>query len=443
MSANEKFYCARIYVTHKCNSNCSFCDTHDKIYKDIHEMNLEQAITLIQQLREIGVKYLDLTGGEPTLNVNLPEIISFANNLGIKTEVTSNVTAGLTDTLVKSAACARKFNISLDTLNSEKYKKIRGVDKLKIVLSTIKKIAKIRAELNLIVPKLMTVVTEENLEDVPDLIDFAAKNSLEIYLNPVFSYGQMNFNLSEKLFEKLLSFTFKKNVIIPIHFLEMLRDLRQNKKNPCRCGATEQILTFAADGRIILPCYHARERILLPSPNIREFLDGEEFKNYAKQKGTLPSCVNCAVSPYFGISFSFRPDKYFILQSFSDRLEHVKRDFLNKLQFAEQPELLSSLKEFLTRLRALPPCQESVADCWSLKNMPHQFFDEVYSTVKLLNPKIDSEADFIREIPIFMLKWWNFSTMHQRDLSNDIDWINNYLEKLKRIRKEAPDTIKL
>ena len=166
MSANEKFYCARIYVTHKCNSNCSFCDTHDKIYKDIHEMNLEQAITLIQQLREIGVKYLDLTGGEPTLNVNLPEIISFANNLGIKTEVTSNATAGLTDTLIKSAARARKFNISLDTLNSEKYKKIRGVDKLKIVLTTIKEIAKIRAELNLIVPKLMTVVTEENLEDV-------------------------------------------------------------------------------------------------------------------------------------------------------------------------------------------------------------------------------------------------------------------------------------
>ena len=189
MSAmDKKFYCARIYVTHQCNSHCKYCDTHDEIYKDIKEMSLKQSKELIRQLRNVGVEYIDFTGGEPTLNKNLPEIISFANEIGIKTEVTTNATTGLTDILIQSAKRARKFNISLDTIKPQRYFSIRGVDKLQVVSETVKAVSKIRSDLNLTVPKLMTVVTEENLDDLPELIEFATINNLEIYLNPVFSF---------------------------------------------------------------------------------------------------------------------------------------------------------------------------------------------------------------------------------------------------------------
>lgn len=444
-ATDKKFYCARIYVTHQCNSHCKYCDTHDEIYKGIKEIPLEQSKELIRQLRDVGVEYIDFTGGEPTLNKSLPEIISFANELGIKTEVTTNATAGLTDILIQSAKRARKFNISLDTIKAQKYFSIRGVDKIQVVLETVKAVSKIRSDLNLTVPKLMTVVTEENLDDLPELIEFATINNLEVYLNPAFSYGKLNFPAIKEISEKLVNYTFKPNTIIPLHFIEFLNDLHNDKSHICKCGANKHILTFAANGQLMTPCYHARERQLLSwnlSSKLCELLIEEEFKNQAQQIGNLPSCKNCAVTPYFGISFSFHANKYFFLQSFADRLEHLKRDFLNQLPCYEQSsELLQCLDEFLKIVRTLPNIEEKIlTDCWHLDYMPHIFFDELYLTVKKFNPnQTDIETNFLKELPLFMIKWWKicitrkFYTLHQdQNIDQEISWIKNYLTRLEK-----------
>lgn len=440
MSAN-KFYCARIYVTHKCNSNCIFCDTHDKKYHGIGDMNLEIAKSLIRQLKDVGCQYIDFTGGEPTLNKNLPDMIDFAKELGIKTEVTTNATSGLTETLRSCATKARKLNISLDTLNPECYKILRGVDKLDIVLDTIKKIVKIRAETGLTVPKLMTVVTGKNIEDLMKLTNFAADNRLEIYLNPMFSYGHIKFSAEEKLFDKLISYTFEPHVIIPIHFLEFLHDLRNTGRAPCRCGASENILTFAANGQIMMPCYHAKERQNIPWINLSKFISGDEFQKYATQRGNLNSCTQCSVTPYLGIAFSYHPNKYFYLQSFADRLEHVKRDLLNHLPHYEPPsKLLYLLKELLTVTRSLPFQDQDcpTTDCWQISEyMPHQFFDKIYSkSLSYLRPEFNNEAETIANIPEFMLKLWieyirrKINPKHTRDVPDDINWIKHYLTTL-------------
>ena len=447
MSAmDKKFYCARIYVTHQCNSHCKYCDTHDEIYKDIKEMSLKQSKELIRQLRNVGVEYIDFTGGEPTLNKNLPEIISFANEIGIKTEVTTNATTGLTDILIQSAKRARKFNISLDTIKPQRYFSIRGVDKLQVVSETVKAVSKIRSDLNLTVPKLMTVVTEENLDDLPELIEFATINNLEIYLNPVFSYGKLNFPDVKEISERLVNYTFKPNTIIPLHFIEFLNDLYNNKMPLCKCGANKKILTFAADGQLMMPCYHARERQLLSwnsSSKLCEFLTEEEFKNYTQQSGNLPSCKNCAVTPYFGISFSFHANKYFFLQSFADRLEHLKRDFLNQLPYYEQSsKLLQYLDEFLKIVRTLPSIEGKIStDCWHLDYMPHIFFDELYLTLlkKFAPNQSDTETNFLKNLPFFMIKWWKICIMcklytsHQdQNIDHEVSWIKNYLVRLEK-----------
>ena len=432
MSTN-KFYCARIYVTHRCNAACIFCDTHEKKYRDIKDMNWEIAKPLIHQLKDVGCQYIDFTGGEPTLNKNLPAMIDLAKELGIKTEVTTNATAGLTETLLLCAKKARKINISLDTLNRQLYCQIRGVDKLNVVLETIKQVAKIRTESDLGVPKIMTVVTHKNIDDLPKLIDFATKNNLEVYLNPVFSYGARHFSI-ENISTKLLIYTFKPHVIIPVHFLEFINDLSKNNRPPCRCSATEQILTFAANGQLMMPCYHAAERQLVNWTNLREFLDGDEFQKYAQQRDELASCAKCAVTPYWGISFSFRPDKMFLLQSFADRLEHVKRDLMNKLKHHEQsPKLLRLLEELLIVVRSLPSCQDCPAtDCWQLDNMPHQVFDKIYS-LKLNQLRLETNSEAIANIPEFMLKLWisyiirKMNPTYTRDVSDEINWIKNYL----------------
>ena len=54
------------------------------------ELSLEDAKLLLRQSYDLGVRYVDFTGGEPTLYPYLKEIIEYAKQLGIKTEVTSN-----------------------------------------------------------------------------------------------------------------------------------------------------------------------------------------------------------------------------------------------------------------------------------------------------------------------------------------------------------------
>lgn len=411
--SDKKFYCARLYVTHKCNSACRYCDTHDVAYRNISDMTANQGKKLISQLREVGVEYIDFTGGEPTTNVELPKLLDFARELGIKTEVTTNGIAGMTSTMIQCALKARRLNISLDTLNREKYFKIRGVDKLNTVKETAREIVALRQSVGLFLPRLMTVVSNDNIDELPELIAFAHELGVQVYFNPVFQYGgKFGSAIDTSLLDHLRDYTFNPNAVIPIHWLEFIRDsYRSGIPHTPRCAANQQILTFAADGRLMSPCYHAHPRTLISTgDNLRNFLSSELFDQQALLTEKLTSCEHCAVAPYFGISFSFKPDKYFFLQSFSDRLGHLKSDFGKHLSQEYSPEynsiLLKALDEFLNIVRSLPTCQDSpTTNCWELEDMPHQLFDEIYSsTFKELRP--DKDATLINSIPEFMLRLW-------------------------------------
>ena len=435
--SDKKFYCARLYVTHKCNSACRYCDTHEFVYQKISDMKADRGKALISQLRDVGVKYIDFTGGEPTTNVDLPELLDFARELEIKTEVTTNAVAGLTPKMIQCALKARRLNISLDTLNSEKYRTIRGVDKLDTVKATASAIVALRKSAHLSLPRLMTVVSNDNLEELPELIAFARELGVQVYFNPVFHYGgKFGSAIDTRLLDRLRGYTFSPNAVVPIHWLEFISDSYKNDiTHPPRCAANRQILTFVADGRLISPCYHAHPRTLLPiGDNLHDFLSSELFDQQALLTEKLPSCEHCKVAPYFGISFSYKPDKYFLLQSFSDRLGHLKSDFGKHLSQEHSPELLKALDKFLAIVSSLPACQDFHAtNCWELEDMPHQLFDKIYSSAfKELRP--NSDATLINLIPEFMLRLWitiivrKMHSTYIHDVSEDISWIKNYLK---------------
>ena len=79
------------YVTYKCNAYCHFCDfaDHSK-YKEIPHANLEDFKTNLDQLAKLGVKFIDLTGGEPLLNKNIAEMTRYAKKHKMQTSITSN-----------------------------------------------------------------------------------------------------------------------------------------------------------------------------------------------------------------------------------------------------------------------------------------------------------------------------------------------------------------
>lgn len=77
----QNFYCARFYVTYRCNSRCSYCNVwQNPAFKNVPELSAEDACLLVKQCREHGVRYIDFTGGEPTLYPHLAEVIEYAKS---------------------------------------------------------------------------------------------------------------------------------------------------------------------------------------------------------------------------------------------------------------------------------------------------------------------------------------------------------------------------
>jgi MoaA/NifB/PqqE/SkfB family radical SAM enzyme len=105
------------YVTARCNLRCEQCNV---IYAnaDRRELNTEGAFSVIDNLSRIGTSVLLLTGGEPFIRRDLPELAGRAIESGIHPRIQTNGLASV-KALEKCAELGvRDISISLDSLNS-------------------------------------------------------------------------------------------------------------------------------------------------------------------------------------------------------------------------------------------------------------------------------------------------------------------------------------
>ncbi len=77
------------YVTMKCNLNCDFCSVSANEY-DHEELSLPRILELMREAKELGMKELHFSGGEPTLRDDLEDMIAYAEELGLHTRIITN-----------------------------------------------------------------------------------------------------------------------------------------------------------------------------------------------------------------------------------------------------------------------------------------------------------------------------------------------------------------
>ena len=75
-------------LTYKCNNKCTKCYVEHK--REITELSTDGWKQVLDKLWEIGVPHVTFTGGEPTLRKDLPELVEYAEDLGIITGIISN-----------------------------------------------------------------------------------------------------------------------------------------------------------------------------------------------------------------------------------------------------------------------------------------------------------------------------------------------------------------
>ncbi|MHA1731851.1 MAG: radical SAM protein [Promethearchaeota archaeon] len=80
------------YVTTRCNSRCKACSIwSDPAYRSA-ESPLGERLAIIRQVKALGFKSIDFTGGEPLLYEGLPKLIAEGHRLGLFTSLTTNGT---------------------------------------------------------------------------------------------------------------------------------------------------------------------------------------------------------------------------------------------------------------------------------------------------------------------------------------------------------------
>ena len=161
----------RISVTDRCNFRCTYCMPPDGLdwLPRSEVLTFEEIERVARVLVErFGVHSIRLTGGEPTVRARLANLVAMLTPLGTDLALTTN---GLTLGVVAgdlAAAGLRRINISLDSLQADRFRKVTLRDDLPRVLDGVD--AALAAGLD---PVKINVVVMRGVND-DELLDFVA-----------------------------------------------------------------------------------------------------------------------------------------------------------------------------------------------------------------------------------------------------------------------------
>lgn len=116
----------RISLTEKCNLRCTYCMPAEGVplTPASNLMNAEEIYQIAKIFVANGVDKIRLTGGEPSVRKDFKEIIQKLSNLNVSVAISTN--AVIIDKFIDDLkeANIKIVNVSLDTLNPERFKKI-------------------------------------------------------------------------------------------------------------------------------------------------------------------------------------------------------------------------------------------------------------------------------------------------------------------------------
>ncbi|KAB3523124.1 GTP 3',8-cyclase MoaA [Corynebacterium sp. zg254] len=205
----------RVSLTDRCNLRCTYCmpeEGLDWMAQDTVLSN-DEVIRLIRiAVEELGIRHVRFTGGEPLLRRGLEDIIAATHQLTtdlgqpVRTALTTNG-LGLEK---RAASLARagldRVNVSLDTIDRQRYATLTRRDRLDDVLAGIE--AAVAAGLNPV--KINAVVMPNtNEEDIVPLAEYCLEHGLELRfieqmpLGPRGQWRRDNMVTAEQILERL------------------------------------------------------------------------------------------------------------------------------------------------------------------------------------------------------------------------------------------------
>jgi len=179
-SHGRKVSYLRLSITDRCNLRCLYCRPQSEWHFLPHEqiLSFEEMFELVDVAQVAGVEKVRLTGGEPFARRGFIPFLArlHAKYPALDLRITTNGTllAGRIEELREAGVSC--LNISLDTLNREKFQEITGVDGYDLVRAGIDACQDggLRVKVNVVALKGI------NDDELPQFVDFARDLGIDV-----------------------------------------------------------------------------------------------------------------------------------------------------------------------------------------------------------------------------------------------------------------------
>jgi len=272
----------RISVTDRCNLRCIYCMPEEGIKSLRHEdiLRFEDILKIVKVAASLGINKIRYTGGEPLVMKDIDKLIYETSKIqGIEDiAITTNgiLLSDMAEDLKKAGL--KRVNISLDTLDKDKFRSITRIGNLDKVLEGIDKCL----TLGLKPVKINTVLMRGiNDTEFVDFLNLAKEKPVEIRFIELMPIGEgiklyeeskVSFAEILKQHPELTAIDTEKNSTAQLYKL-------QNSKgkigfiSPISCKFCPDCnkIRLTSTGTI-KPCLHSKEEI-----NLREYINNEEL----------------------------------------------------------------------------------------------------------------------------------------------------------------------
>jgi cyclic pyranopterin phosphate synthase len=183
---NREIDYLRISLTERCNFKCIYCmpdgcELAPDILSELEYKNI------IRSFRELGIKKVRFSGGEPLLSPYLENLISYSKELGIEDIALTSNGLGLSKRLENLKELGlKRVNISLDTLREERFNSITKSKAFHDVMKSIEMAERLEMELKI----NCVLIKGINEDEIVDLLEFTKNRNLEIRFIELMPIGQ-------------------------------------------------------------------------------------------------------------------------------------------------------------------------------------------------------------------------------------------------------------
>lgn len=291
------------YVTYRCNARCSFCDIWEKPSPYV---SLATAEKNLRDLKKLGVKVIDFTGGEPLLHREIDQLLKVAKDHGFITTLTTNCLL-YPKWAEKLKGMVDMLHFSLDSPHREEHNTSRGVDCFDFVVESIQTALDLGEK-----PDILFTVFENNVDQIEEVYNkFCVPNGLILILNPVFEYNNVHTggSLSSESLKILKNWAAKPRVYLNEAFIQLRKDGGNHIDKPI-CKAGSSTVVISPENELVMPCYHLNKKAIPINNQLYHLYNSEEVQKLIAWEGRYPECEGCTINCYMQPSFTVEMNKY-------------------------------------------------------------------------------------------------------------------------------------